>query len=218
MTIRHHIDDETLLAYAAGDLDEAFSLMVAAHISLCPECRRTVQLGEDIGGALVETLAPAEMSSDAVSRAMTALDVRSPSDKRSTPAPYNGRPVLPAPLRERFGGDVDDVAWRRIGPGVHQARVHDIDGNSSARLLRIAAGMSVPEHGHVGEEMTMVLAGGFKDGDRSYVRGDVDCANADIVHRPVADDGEACICLAVTSAPLKFFNLFGRIAQPFARI
>ena len=35
---------------------------------------------------------------------------------------------------------------------------------------------------------------------------------------PVAEEGEDCICLAATDAPLKFNALLPRIAQPFLRI
>ena len=38
----------------------------------------------------------------------------------------------------------------------------DEDG-SVARLLRIPAGKPVPEHGHGGQEMTLVLRGAFED-------------------------------------------------------
>jgi putative transcriptional regulator len=63
-----------------------------------------------------------------------------------------------------------------------------------------------------------VLSGGFDDGDESFTRGDIECADQDTVHQPVAMKGEDCICLAVTTGPLKFFDLFGRVAQPFVRI
>ena len=39
MSIRHHLTDELLLAYAAGNLAESWSLAVASHLSLCPACR-----------------------------------------------------------------------------------------------------------------------------------------------------------------------------------
>ena len=40
MTIQHHLPDDLLLTYAAANLAEAWSLVVATHLSLCPECRR----------------------------------------------------------------------------------------------------------------------------------------------------------------------------------
>ena len=40
MSIRHHLTDDLLLAYAAGSLNEGWSLAIATHLSLCPDCRR----------------------------------------------------------------------------------------------------------------------------------------------------------------------------------
>lgn len=218
MTINHHIDDETLLSYAAGELDEGFSLLVAAHLSLCPVCRKTVQLAEEMGGVFLEDLAPVAMSDTGLAQVMASLDKSPAQMPLPKPPAYSGRPILPAPVRARFGGDVDDVRWRLIGPGVRQAILEGTEGDSSVRLLRIAGGTGVLEHGHKGEELTLVLAGGFKDGDQAFTRGDVEFADTGVVHRPVADPGEDCICLAVTSAPLSFSSFIGRLAQPFARI
>jgi len=53
MTVRHHPDDALLLAYAAGGLDDAMSLILATHLSFCTRCRRLVARQEEIGGALL---------------------------------------------------------------------------------------------------------------------------------------------------------------------
>jgi len=43
LTIIHHLDDATILSYAAGTLGEALSVAAACHISMCPECRTAVR-------------------------------------------------------------------------------------------------------------------------------------------------------------------------------
>lgn len=218
MSIQHHLKEETLLAYAAGDLDQATSYLVAAHLALCPTCRATAELADDIGGGLIEDVDPIEMSDAAFGNVLDLLEkpVSTPSDSKSITV--GDHPVLPEPLRSLVGGDVDAIKWRSIGPGVKQMLFDDVEGPSSIRFLKIAAGASVLEHGHNGEELTMVLSGGFDDGDQSFTRGDVEFADQDTVHQPVAMKGEDCICLAVTSDTLRFFDIFGRVAQPFVRI
>jgi putative transcriptional regulator len=42
LTIIHHLDDATILAYAAGTLGEALSVAAACHISMCSECQTAV--------------------------------------------------------------------------------------------------------------------------------------------------------------------------------
>lgn len=64
----------------------------------------------------------------------------------------------------------------------------------------------------------MVLQGAFSDDDDRFARGDVEIADEELHHTPVADISEDCICLAVTDAPLRFNSLLPRLAQPFLRI
>ena len=58
MSIQHHLMDETLMAYAAGDIDQATSYLVATHLALCPKCRAAAELADDIGGGLIEDVSP----------------------------------------------------------------------------------------------------------------------------------------------------------------
>ena len=97
--------------------------------------------------------------------------------------------------------------------GVRRATV-PVDGHGAkARLLSIPAGSALPEHGHHGLELTLVLKGAFRDGDKVYRRGDLAVADGDIEHTPIAEPGEDCICLVVQDAPLRFNSLLPRVAQ-----
>ncbi|MEL0285586.1 MAG: zf-HC2 domain-containing protein, partial [Paracoccaceae bacterium] len=42
-TIKHHVSDDLLMAYASGNLAEGFSIAVAAHVSMCDHCRSTLE-------------------------------------------------------------------------------------------------------------------------------------------------------------------------------
>ena len=84
--------------------------------------------------------------------------------------------------------------------------------------MRIKAGTAMPLHSHDGHELTLVLAGGFSDDDKHFLPGDVAVADASVNHRPVADPGEDCLCLAVTDAPLRLTGPFGRLLNPILRI
>ena len=84
-------------------------------------------------------------------------------------------------------------------------------------LIRVRAGRMVPQHTHEGNELTVVLRGAFHDETGHYVRGDLAIADASVDHRPIADEGEDCLCLAVTDAPLRLTGRFGRFLNPFIR-
>lgn len=214
--IRHHLTEEILLGYSAGTLPEAFNLMVATHISLCDTCRAGLAACDAIGGELLEqaNFPEAKLSPNSLETVM-AMIADEPTMQNSIPTQESG--ILPSPLQDYIGGDLSAVKWRPIGMGVKQA-ILPTSKQASARLLFIPAGIAMPDHGHNGTEMTMVLQGAFHDDDDYFARGDVDFADVDLEHTPVADIHEDCICLAVSDAPLKFKGLIPRIMQNFIRI
>ncbi|MEM1100414.1 MAG: ChrR family anti-sigma-E factor [Pseudomonadota bacterium] len=212
--IKHHLSDQLLMGYAAGTLPEAFNLVVATHISLCDECRARLGEFEAVGGAVLDGAEAAEMSEGSLDATLKLISRRA-KDPIKTARVSQG--ILPKPLQDYVGGDADAVKWRRVGGGVKQA-ILPTSKDASVRLLYIPAGMEVPDHGHHGTELTLVLQGAFVDDDGRFARGDIEIANEELEHTPVADIGEDCICLSATDAPLKFNSLLPRVAQRFMRI
>jgi putative transcriptional regulator len=208
--IAHHIPDDQIDALVAGSLPQAFSVVVAAHLSMCDTCRARAEAVEMLGGALLDRLAPAKMSDQARARMLAALDASSPPPKSI------GRSgIYPAPVMEALRGQ--PPKWRMLGGGIRQ-QILSADKSGSLRLLYIPPGQSVPEHGHGGLELTLVLQGSFADSEGSFGVGDVETAHGEIEHQPVAGQGDACICLAATDAPLRFRGLIPRLLQPIFRI
>ena len=211
--ITHHLTDELLMAYSAGTLPEAFGLVVATHISLCDECRARLGGFDAVGGAMLEQEDSVAMAEDSLEATLARIAKQAP-EKPVRPV----RPgIFPGPLRDKVGGDKDAVQWRSVGGGVKQA-ILPTPRSASLRLLRIPAGEAVPDHGHNGLELTLVLQGGFRDESGEFWRGDVEVASDDLEHTPVALPGTDCICLAATDAPLRFKALLPRLAQPFLKI
>ena len=211
MTTRHHISDDLLLSYAAGSLAEGWSLAVATHIALCGTCRDRLAVAEAAGGQLLETLSKESAGSDS----WTAVRSRLGTPAKPAPVAPKATPsVLPKPLRDYVGGDVEAIRWKALGKGAAQLRLKTGDGTTQVRLLRIPAGKPVPEHGHRGRELTVVLSGAFHDGTTLFARGDVEDADASIEHIPTATPEADCICLAVTDAPLRFTSWIVRALQP----
>lgn len=215
--IKHHLTDPLLMAYSAGTLPEAFSLAVAAHISMCDECRARLGAFDTVGGALMENCDEAEMTEDSLDATLAMIDLADARPSEPVTSAPAGDGVLPAPVRAYVGGDLEAVRWRPVGMGVKQA-ILPTGGDATARLLFIPAGAAVPDHGHNGTELTLVLQGAFEDQVDHFGPGDIEVANEDLDHTPVADIGADCICLAATDAPLKFNSWLPRIAQPFLRI
>jgi putative transcriptional regulator len=205
--IRHHLTDQLLMAYAAGTLPEAFSLVAATHVSLCDDCRARLGAYEAVGGAVLED-GVAEMAAGVEACLARAVPERRPARRQG---------VLPGPLADYVGGGVEAVKWRALGMGVRQA-ILPTARSASARLLYIPAGVAVPDHGHRGMELTLVLQGAFRDSEDRFGVGDLEIAGQELEHIPVAEPGTDCICLAATDAPLRFKEWVPRVLQPLFRI
>ena len=214
-----HPQSDTLWSYASGSLDEASSVLVATHLALCPECRAEVARMEALGGEMLEDVGMAAVSASSLDDIMARLD--SPALVKAIPQvekiPANDS-VLPSPLRDYVGSGVGAVAWRKLTKGVEYFDLPVRAEGHRARLLKIASGTRVPSHGHGGEEITMVLAGGYTDEFGSYERGDVATADVTQVHQPVADAGEPCICLTVTRGALIPSAIFSLTSRVFRRL
>ncbi|MBC6438313.1 MAG: cupin domain-containing protein [Rhodobacteraceae bacterium] len=211
--VNHHISDDLLMGYAAGALPQAFDLVVASHVSLSNDARTRLDGFEAIGGAILDNAGAAELAEDSLEATMAII--HGTPGEPEVPATCDG--VFPAPLRDVAGCDPGAIKWRPVGMGVKQAVLHS-NRDGSARLLYIPAGHALPDHGHRGLEMTLVLQGAYSDKDGRFARGDVEIANEELHHTPIAEAGEDCICLVATDAPLKFDGLLPRIAQRFVGI
>jgi putative transcriptional regulator len=213
--IKHHLTEPLLMGYAAGTLPEAFNLVVATHITMCDECRAALAEYDAVGGAVMMDSAPVDVAEDALAATLAMIDGGKFAEQ---PAPVRTKDsIFPGPLQDYITGDIDNLKWRKVGGGVSQL-VLETSKDASVRLLRIPAGTAVPDHGHRGMELTLVLQGAFTDEEDRFGAGDLEVANEDLHHTPVAEEGVDCICLAATDAPLRFNGLVPRIAQRFIGI
>ncbi|UIY31144.1 cupin domain-containing protein [Neorhizobium galegae] len=69
-------------------------------------------------------------------------------------------------------------------------------------LLWVRPGRALPQHGHLGLEMTLVLDGEFHDHRGNFGKGDVSIADEVLDHRPIAGKRGPCLCFSVLFAPI----------------
>jgi putative transcriptional regulator len=211
MSIIHHPSDAALAAFASGTLDEARGIVVAAHLSLCAQCRNAVHAFEEAGGALLDDGAPATMSAGALQRAMAALgplDIIAPAIDEGVAGD------LPAPLSRYAVGP-----WRWIGRGV-QWRPVEVASGEGVRvfMLKAAPGTKLPRHRHTGTEWTCVFEGAFTHDLGRYGSGDFDEADESVEHNPVVDAEHGCVCLVALQGHIELQGWLGRLLQPLVRI
>jgi putative transcriptional regulator len=207
MTISFHPDEATLMSYAAGALTEPFAIIVGSHAELCPACRRTLRMLNALGGALMAEAPEARVDESAIDRLLSRLEAAPPAAETGgrTPSLPNAAD-LPGPLARLVGGGVDQVKWRLVLPGADDCRFtfSGHRGEHTLRFLRAGPGMAIPEHTHVGTELTMVLRGRLRDGDRVYAAGDVGDLDNSAPHTPTVEGEEICICVIAEEGPPYF--------------
>jgi len=217
VTITHHLDPATIMAFAAGTLNEAHTVVAASHLAVCRECRQAVAAAEKLGGEIINELASSEVSEDCREKTFARLDQatlhrfpRQPARQREVPEP------LAALLGDR---PLSGLAWKRKAPGVDIVDLA-LPRKESGKLflMRIGAGRAMPEHGHGGEEMTLILEGAYTDKFGRFGVGDIADLGDDVEHQPIVEKDGPCICLVATEAPTRFRSWPARILQPLIGI
>lgn len=224
ITPKHHPDDATLLSYAAGGLTAGAKLLLDCHLACCERCQRKVAQVEAFGGALLQALPDAPMTSS-IDQLLAKLDspeslaALSSAPQRS--ADQQSPEWLPEWAQELLpwlrSDPTQQAHWQRVAPGISQIRFDHarFSADKAVRLLRIAPGTCMPKHGHSGSELTLILQGSYSDETGRFCAGDVADLDPDIKHQPIADRDTACICLIVTDAPLRFDGWIPKLMQPF---
>lgn len=212
MSVEHHPDIATLMAFSAGTLDTPYATVVATHLAMSDGGRETLRHMDSIGGALLQAEPEAAMSAGSLDRLLGALGGETievtPHDLRDD----NG---VPLPLQRFLPNGLDGVRWKWTGPGVATADLAwGDDGKSRLMLLRVAGGRPVPEHGHGGQELTLILQGAYRDRFGVFAKGDIADHDVDVEHQPIAEPGEDCICLVAVDAKLTFRGRLMRALQP----
>lgn len=212
---KYHPEQDLLTEYAAGTLPLAQSACVSIHLERCEKCQRQVHQMTELGASLFENLEPVPVGDAQLNAVLARLD-------EETPLAYDKsrdeRDSTPAILQRLMRGDFSDLTWKNIGSSLSISYLKTGDPRHELALYHIRAGGRIPEHTHRGNEMTLVLQGGFSDADGSYHEGDFLFRGPEDDHAPTALQSEDCICLAVLDAPLKFTDWRFRWMNPFLKL
>jgi putative transcriptional regulator len=220
--INHHLSDSYVIEYANGTLANPEALIVGSHIAMCGECRGRVQTCEDVSAVLLEDGNSEEPSANALSDVLAKIDEptiktrEGDEGERQIMFDQSTLEVIPPPLREYLNNSLSSLDWKRTGRGIEEAsllRENDV----KISLLRIRAGQKVPSHTHGGDEFTLLLDGGYSDGDEHYGKGDVSVADSATDHAPVADSDGPCLCLTVSTGAPRLTGPIGRFLNLLVR-
>jgi putative transcriptional regulator len=209
MSIAHHLDDSTLMSFAAGSLPPALSIVAATHVAACPQCTRELRHMEQIGAAVFTGLAPSALDRPAPTLALARAEAE------TVAAPIVSSSQMPGPLSQLVGPSLADIQWKRLGLGVwyHKLALAN-EAAGDVRLLMISPGQRMPNHGHGGSELTFILDGAYTDKTGTYRTGDVADHGDDLEHVPIACPERGCICLVAAEQPARFKAMLQKLIQP----
>lgn len=207
MSIAHRPSDQTLAAFAAGQLDEGMAVVVACHIEADRESRQRLREMQAVQGALLETIEPVAMAAGPRDAAIVARSA--PASGTTGSAPEAGMPRV---LRPYGLGP-----WRPIGIRIAMRRVEVPGAGARVFMLRAGPGMALPHHRHTGFEWTTILSGAYEHEYGRYAAGDFDEADAEHEHTPRVDPVEGCTCIVAMTGSVLLQGWFGRLLQPLVR-
>ncbi len=206
---QHHPGAELLLHYASGQLTGLQRLMVKLHLKACTSCEEVVNELESVGGASLESMSDANLSENAFEQLMARIQ-QSESDNKVTATEPNFDQLIENIFSK---GTSDGLNWHWRTKRFAEIILPVNDESYEAKLIYFKKGMKVPRHTHRDKEMTLVLKGAFSDDSGIYQKGDYVCRTTEHEHAPVAESD--CICLAITTQPLKFTGTFGPVLNWF---
>jgi len=227
----HHPDEFTLLDYSAGSLGVARALAVSVHLSYCRQCQEQLKSLNALGGILLaesqSSLVPPEPEQSELSdtqdgdedfealmaRLTDESQTSAQSALQSPPAGYHN------PLERYLPHPLEQLDWHQQTRSIARYDLNPLidDQEHRVALQKIKAGARVPQHSHRGQELTVVLTGGFSDELGVYQQGDYVARDSSHHHSPTAIQNEDCVCLTVLDAPMRFTGPLMRWLNPLIR-
>lgn len=214
--IKYHPSLSLLEQHADGTLAADVALAVATHLELCPHCQR---LSQDITVDMATQFAQSEirLQDEDWQQMIQRIVSQPPVDKSAQRAVDAGQPItinqrqftVPKALQRLTSGK---LKWHSFG-GIASAKL-PAGSAHHVSLLYISKDTAVPQHTHLGLEMTLVLSGRIIDEKGEYVAGDLLINSPDDTHTPRTMPDEDCLCLSVLSAPLQFKKGLVRLLNP----
>ena len=221
MNPSHHPSEAWLLDFALGNLTPSFETVLNAHIASCPECRENVKLAETLGGEILSGLSAGHLSVSLDADDVMASPLSADDSRAQEPVSRALESVAPESfehfVKTYLNSSIKGLRWRTIGKGLQICQLSNED-DVRLWMLKAQPGTVLPEHSHLGSELTMVLKGAYFCGSEIFRAGDIEDADEETRHRPVVTQDSECICLAVTEGNLQFKSWLPRLAQPFIGI
>jgi putative transcriptional regulator len=210
-----------LQLFAAGNCQPAMSLMISAHIDMCPKCKKSC---EEIQTQLASDVFKQTEIAEPLGKHYTSMV----SEITSLPSAHKIAPIedvtsieldgkffeLPRTLRRHVKNTGN---WSRLVGKLWQAPV-DLGEIGRANFMYMEKGGRVPEHTHKGTEFTLVVNGQYGDGISEYESGDFTVMDSHHNHLPHSQADDGCLVFTIIDQPLHFTAGIARLLNPFSHL
>ena len=206
---KHHPDESILMDLSSGSLSEGVSALIEAHLSSCQKCSEIKYYFDSLGGELLNEITPVKMKNNLVEK------ITSEDEARKNLSDFEKSPdtLIPTSLNKWIKDGLSNLQWIKRGKGLEEFAVKINNTIDTLLLYRIQAGKALPKHSHEGEEVTLVLSGGFSDEHGHYLPYDIVFADKNITHTPVADDDGECIVAVVKNGSIRLSGALGKVIE-----
>jgi len=214
-SIKHHPSRAMLVDFSAGNLGNAESICVSAHLHFCDQCRNELMRLDQVASQLMTEAEPQTIDEDLFDSVMSKIDAL---PEAPTKVETEEKSDFPHTVTKLINETESAPKWRRMSSSVDVARVQTGQNKFEVALHRICAGGKTPHHGHNGTEFTVVLKGSFSDEQAVYSEGDFLLRGPGDEHQPMGAQNGECICLSALAAPIKLSSPLGFLMKPWLRI
>lgn len=212
-----HPQTEQLVEFAAGTCHTGISVAISVHLHYCPECRKRLSELESASAVLFEHQKPIAVSDNLFASVLSEIQQGKVTESVKPAAPAKATSRYPKALSSLIPGTLEELEWRSPMKNLKVTHLMTDESGLIVGLHHMKAGGRVPNHQHRGDEISVVLEGGFSDELGTYGPGDFIFRTEEDVHSPQADAHEDCLMLSVVSAPVKLTGALGWLINPFLK-
>ncbi|MGE3609521.1 MAG: cupin domain-containing protein [Bacteriovoracaceae bacterium] len=217
--MNHHPQPDVMLEYAQGNILSPLSVMVAAHLEVCKECRdQYTKTLEKLTKPDAEVFqVPSDEMNSALNNIFNMIDQGVEEIKPAKElSPFEitvAGQVIPLPRSMSFLKD-QVIPWKEFGK---QNAIAPVISQENGRfyLIYMGPGETVPHHDHNGREFSYVVAGTYNDGISNFSSGDFSVFKKGDQHTPHATSDDGCLVVSWVEGRLNFFT---GIFKPLNRI
>lgn len=209
-----HPSSDQLIEFSSGSSSSAMSIAVSTHLHFCQECRRQVSDYESTAAVMFTFQDQVELEDNSFETLMARINAAPQKQLRmSKPSPTRFPPVI----EKLINHDTESLAWQKPMKNLRVSRIMKDESGMILGLHHMKSGGKVPNHAHRGNEISVVIEGGFSDAMGSYGPGDFIHLSTEHNHSPQADADGDCWLLSLVEAPVKLTGPLGWVINPFLK-